>query len=315
MGARTKARARIVRLWRRAAPAFRSLPRTLQLPLAAAASLVLWLAANGVYQVARKPSELLFPVSGTLSKTPRETWTEYEVSFRAHATAVMTPSFLAALAQVEGAGNPVARTYWRWRPTLHPFEVYRPASSGVGMYQITDATFREARRYCIRDNAAIERGPWYDLGSCWFNGLYTRVVPTHAVEMTSALLDIEVARVLRRRRVARATLRQKQDLAAVIHLCGARVGVAYAARGFRLVARERCGDQAVRAYLSRVHAMQRDFARLAAAPARPRWIFRTLPAPRTSRAADTRRAGYSCRSVSFLAARSQSIAVLRPSSA
>ena len=26
----------------------------------------------------------------------------------------MTPELLAALAQVEGSGNPVARTYWRW---------------------------------------------------------------------------------------------------------------------------------------------------------------------------------------------------------
>jgi hypothetical protein len=174
------------------------------------------------------------------------------------------------------------------------------------MYQITDATFREARRYCIRDNAAIERGPWYDLDSCWFNGLYTRVVPTHAVEMTSALLDVQVARVLRRRRIATASLRQKQDLAAVIHLCGARVGDAYAARGFRLGGRQRCGDHAVRAYLSRVHAMQHAFARLAAAPPRPPSSFRTLA---------SRHAAYSRPSESVLRARSQSIAVLRPSSA
>ena len=54
----------------------------------------------------------------------------------AHATAVMTPELLAALAQVEGAGNPVARTYWRWQAGWNPFEVYRPASSAVGMYQM-----------------------------------------------------------------------------------------------------------------------------------------------------------------------------------
>ena len=49
------------------------------------------------------------------------------------------------IAQVEGAGNPVARTYWRWRLTWNPFAIYQPASSAVGMYQMTDAAFAEAR--------------------------------------------------------------------------------------------------------------------------------------------------------------------------
>jgi hypothetical protein len=249
---------------RRALRALRTAPPALRLPLAAAAVVALWFAANGVYQVARKPTELFFPVSGALAKTPPETWRRYGTIFRSHATAVITPTFLAALAQVEGAGNPVARTYWRWQPTWHPFELYRPASSAVGMYQITDGTFREARRYCIHDHAVVEEGPWYDLRSCWFNGLYARVVPSHAVEMTSALLDRQVARILERRGIARATLRQKQDLAALVHLCGAAAGDAYAGRGFRLAAGQRCGAHDVRGYLARVAAMKRVFDRLAA---------------------------------------------------
>ena len=35
--------------------------------------------------------------------------------------ATASPQLLAALAQVEGAGNPVATTYWRWRLTWNPF--------------------------------------------------------------------------------------------------------------------------------------------------------------------------------------------------
>jgi hypothetical protein len=45
----------------------------------------------------------------------------------------MTPDLLAALAQVEGSGNPVVRTYWRFSLTNEPFENFRPASSAVGM--------------------------------------------------------------------------------------------------------------------------------------------------------------------------------------
>jgi hypothetical protein len=224
-----------------------------------------WFAANGVYQVVRKPSELFFPVSGALFRTPGETWGAYGRAFREHATPAITPAFLAALAQVEGSGNPLARTYWRWRPTWHPFELYRPASSAVGLYQITDGTFEEARRYCVHDHTVVEQGPWHDLGSCWFNGLYTRVVPSHAVEMTSALLDVQVSRTLERRRIRSATLRQKQDLAAVIHLCGAAAGDAYARRGFRPTGGQRCGDHDVRGYLARVDRMKRVFSRLASA--------------------------------------------------
>jgi hypothetical protein len=221
-------------------------------------------ALNWLYQIVRKPAELLFPVSGVLSKTPGETWQEYGPIFREHATAVMTPELLAALAQVEGAGNPVARTPWRWRATHDPRELYRPASSAVGMYQITDGTFREARRYCIRNHTVREDGPWHEWQSCWLNGSYMRIIPSHAVEMTSAYLDRRVAAVLARHRIAAATLEQKQDLAALIHLCGAGAGDAYARRGLRLAPGQRCGGHEARAYLARVNEMKRVFARLSA---------------------------------------------------
>jgi len=222
-----------------------------------------FLGVNWAVQAARKPTEIFFPVSGVLTKTPRETWRSYGPLFREHSTEVVTPELLAALAQLEGAGNPVARTYWRWRLTWNPFEIYRPASSAVGMYQITDSTFRVAKRYCIHHHVVAEDGPWYEFDSCWFNGLYARVLPSHAVEMTAAFLDRSVAGTLRLRRVDGATLSQKQDLAAVIHLCGRGVGDAYARRGFRLVPGQHCGDHDPARFLAQLEATKRDFARLA----------------------------------------------------
>ena len=117
------------------------MPLAVRIVVGTVAVLAMWSAANWVYQVVRKPTELFFPVSGVLAKSPTETWRQYGVVFRRHSTAIITPDLLAALAQVEGAGNPVARTYWRWRPSWNPFELYQPASTAVGMYQITDATF------------------------------------------------------------------------------------------------------------------------------------------------------------------------------
>ena len=237
-------------------------PLAIRLVVAAVAVVALWSAVNWTYQLIRKPSELFFPVSGALAKTPAETWRQYEPLFREHSTAIMTPELLAALAQVEGEGNPIARTYWRWHVTSNPFDLYRPASSAVGMYQITDATFREARRYCIHRHAVAEEGPWHDVRSCWFNALYIRVLPTHAVELTAAFLDRSVASTLQRSRIVTATARQKQDLAAVTHLCGAGAGDAYARRGFRLTASQRCGDHDVGRYLAQVNAMKRQFVAL-----------------------------------------------------
>jgi hypothetical protein len=230
---------------------------------------VLWFTLNWLYQVVRKPSELFFPVSGTLNKTPAETWRQYGPLFVRYSTDVISPTLLAALAQVEGSGNPVAQTYWRWSLRPGPFDVYRPASSAVGMYQITNGTFADARKYCIRDHAVIEDGPWNDWNTCWFNSLYTRVVPSHAVELTSAYLDHSVAAALAHQQTKFVTLERKQELAALIHLCGAEAGDAFVRHGMRLADGQRCGDHDARDYIARVNSARRVFESIRAASARP----------------------------------------------
>jgi len=221
------------------------------------------LAVNWIYQVVRKPTELLFPVSGTLNKTPAQTWRQYGPLFRRYSTPVMTPELLAALAQVEGSGNPVARTYWRWAWSAHWLDLYKPASSAVGMYQITDGTFQLARHYCIHDHRVAEEGAWSDWHSCWFNSLYFRVLPGDAVELTSALLDVSVSAAIARSGLRRPSLKQQQELAALIHLCGAGAGETYVHRGLRLAPGQRCGDHDAASYIARVGAMREVFVQLA----------------------------------------------------
>lgn len=255
---------RLVRSLRRALQAMLSAPPAVRVLVATVVILTTWFLSNWIYQTIRKPTEVFFPASDVLNKTPIETWRRYGGLFNEHSTVVITPQLLAALAQVEGGGNPLAQTYWRWSPAWNPFALYRPASSAVGMFQITDSAFRDAKRYCIRDHVVVEDGPWHDMRSCWFNSLYTRILPSHAIELTAAMLDRGVASVLQRHPNNVVTLQQKQDLAAVIHLCGAGRGDAYARRGFRLTPREQCGDHDVREYLVQVNALKRQFRRLAA---------------------------------------------------
>ncbi|MFL6712789.1 MAG: lytic transglycosylase domain-containing protein, partial [Sulfurifustis sp.] len=70
---------------------FWAAPLSIRLLGVAGAAFVIWLVVNWMYQVARKPAELFFPVSDVLYKTPAETWRKYEPIFRAHSTAVITP--------------------------------------------------------------------------------------------------------------------------------------------------------------------------------------------------------------------------------
>ena len=229
-------------------------PTPLRLVVAAASALSVLAAANLVAQVVNKPTELFFLLGGALKKTPAQTWQAYAPLFREHATAAVTPELLAALAQVESAGDPVARTYWRWRFSLNPFALYAPASSAIGMYQMTDAAFADAKRHCVRGNAVAS-------DRCGIN-FYSRVVPSHAVELASVYLDRQVTSIIGRPLPPSET---RQRLAAIVHLCGAGPASAYARRGFRLLPGERCGDHDVGAYLARVEAMKRSFQRLAAA--------------------------------------------------
>jgi hypothetical protein len=82
--------------------------------------------------------------------------------------------------------------------------------------------------------------------------------------MTAALLDRKVTNIVERPRIA-ATLQQKQDLAALIHLCGASAGHGYARRGFGLTNGQRCGEHDAAGYLAQVNDMKWRFVRLAAA--------------------------------------------------
>ncbi|MGO4714332.1 lytic transglycosylase domain-containing protein [Bradyrhizobium sp. 2TAF24] len=229
----------------------------MRIAVIAAAILAFVPLANLLYQVARKPSELLVFVGTALDKEPAETWRLYGAHFRAYSTDTITPELLAALAQTESTGSPVAHTYWRWRLTWNPFAIYKPASSAVGLYQMTDPAFAEASHYCIRRHTVVA-------ADCWFNRLYIRTLPGHATELAAVYLDRNVSGVLTSTPNRSASPQQKQDLAALIHLCGAGPARAFMRRGFQPATGERCGDHLVTAYLTKVNAMKRLFGKLAA---------------------------------------------------
>ena len=213
------------------------------------------------YQLLRKPTETLAVVP-TSAKMPSSTWSAYGALFREYSTDIVRPELLAALVQVETAGDPLARTYWRWQWSWNPLDLYGPASSAVGLLQITDGTLADARHLCIHQHRVVREDPWQGTRLC-SPDTYVRWLPSHAVEMTAAWLDQSIRETLRGN-LARATLGQRRRLAAVIHLCGRRRGAAFARRAFRALPGERCGDHGLAEYLARVDHLTDEFGRLAA---------------------------------------------------
>ncbi len=154
-------------------------PKAIRIVCVVATILAAFSLTNLVYHVVRKPSELLFFAGRALDKEPAETWRQYGPLFRRYSTGTIAPELLAALAQVESTGNPVARTYWRWRLAWNPFAVYQPASSAVGLYQMTDGAYAEARRYCIRENVV-----WMTAGSTVSTSARSRAMPSSSRQST-----------------------------------------------------------------------------------------------------------------------------------
>jgi hypothetical protein len=150
----------------------KALPTAMRAVLICIAVLAVFSVTNLVYQIVHKPTEVFALIPGESNKAPIETWRQYAPLFREYSTTSLSPELLAALAQVESAGNPIARTYWRWSLTSDPFAVYQPASSAVGMYQMTDAALSEAQGYCILHHTVVGTG-------CSATLLHSRVVPRH----------------------------------------------------------------------------------------------------------------------------------------
>ncbi len=242
---------------RRARRKFARAPRIVRIAGGAAILLAVVTLVNLVYHVILKPTELFAFIGHRLDKEPPETWRQYGPLFRTYSTSAITPELLAALAQVESSGNPVDRTYWRWRWSFNPFAIYQPASSAVGLFQMIDGAYAEAARFCIRDHAVTDSG-------CGLTSLYIRTIPSHSIELASIYLDRNVADVLARADNVKASASQRQDLAAFVHLCGTGPGTAFARRNFKMIANERCGDHLVAAYVAHVNAMKHQFQRLAA---------------------------------------------------
>ena len=221
---------------------------------------------NFLVQIYRKPTELLRFARLGRPKTPQQTWSEFGEDFRRHATSVITADFLAALVQVESSGDPLSSPAWRWHWLTSPWGLYGPPSTAVGLLQITEGNFGLARTLCVKAGRVAKEGAWYDPEACKLTILYSRLLGSHSIEMTSAFLHFNVQKIVARLRRP-VSLRDKQKLAAVIHLCGPGKGPAFVRSKFNADALGTCGTQPVGSYVRLAMKYRAQFSQMAAAEA------------------------------------------------
>jgi len=106
--------------------------------------LAVFSAANLVYHVVRKPTEVFAPVRGAFNKMPAETWRQYGPLFREYSTAAITPEVLAALAPIEARRQSGGKHLLAVAPDLEPLRDL-PACL-------------EQRRHVSNDRRSLRRG-------------------------------------------------------------------------------------------------------------------------------------------------------------
>jgi hypothetical protein len=211
-------------------------------------------ALNFLVQIARKPAEALGILGLGKSRSIAETWHDFSRDFQRHATEIASPTFLAAMAQVESSGNRLATPKWRFRWSGGVWSWFAPESTSVGLFQLTNGAYERAKKFCIHKGQVVRVGPWRDWDSCWFNWAYLRISASDSIEMTSAYLHHEVMTSLAGQRTS---LKNQRRLAAVIHLCGPGRARGFIRSGFALGSAGHCGRHNVQKYVETIEYYDR----------------------------------------------------------
>ncbi|MCB0348754.1 MAG: hypothetical protein KDD37_07955 [Bdellovibrionales bacterium] len=216
------------------------------------------LALNIILGVIRKPAHLLNPISKLFYKVPSQTWNSYKDVFSSYETDILDAHFLAALAQTESSGNPIATAYWQFSFKQDILSIFQPASSSIGLYQMTYDTFEDAKRFCFLNGEVRADDNRANLKICWKNNFRFRFLVSDSVSLTSARLHYYTQKVLKKYKGAVSKLKQQQ-LAAIIQLCGPNRASSFIRNGFSVKSMGLCGSHSVPAYVARVFKYKKIF--------------------------------------------------------
>lgn len=218
------------------------------------------LLVNLAIQIYRKPAELLSVFARSEPKTIMQTWKDYKDEFQQSSTHLVSPFLLAAIAQIESGGRPLASPSWRIKINQSPLSWFSPASSSVGLYQFTLPTFEGEKKFCLKDGTVKARGPWYQFfGGCWANRFYSRLIPSHSIRLAATHWHRLSQTLFKGKRVKRRFINRAIMVA---HLCGPTRAERYVRSGGQKGI-SKCGNHSVKAYIAKVESVIRTLKKMA----------------------------------------------------
>lgn len=201
------------------------------------------------YHIYHHPSLVFLPLSNSFYKTPAETWDSYGELFETYSSNRLAPEFLAALAQTESMGNPLALTYWSLSASINPYRWFSPASTATGILQVTSPTWKEMKNYCLHESRLITHAK---TGMCRGNLFRFRIFASHSVHLVSAWFH----KFLENKRL---NDRDTRKLLSVLHLCGKSKAKRFLRNSLNFNSIGRCGSHNPKAYHAK---LERNFKRI-----------------------------------------------------
>jgi hypothetical protein len=209
--------------------------------------IALYFVVNFAVQLYRKPAEIFSFAAKIHYKTPEESWSAYHDYFVEAEKYGLRAELLAALAQAESSGSPWATPRWTFHWPREFFDLYRPQSSAVGLFQFTNGTYEKVRQACP---AGSDR--CVDLG--WTPP--TRLSAAESIERAAQNLHRELLLI------APKNPKSWNELAPIIHLCG--TGIARQVARHGMPANLHCGPHNARAYVQEISALARRMEKVRA---------------------------------------------------
>lgn len=213
-------------------------------------------------QLIQKPAQALSLISSYFYKTPYETWVSYQSYFHKYQTLTTSPYVLAAIAQVESSGNPLATPKWEWNFKNSWHSLYAPVSSSVGLYQFTTPTFKRAGKFCVHKGEVYKDIESHQIfHPCWWSKFSTRVSASSSIRAASAYLHKEVSELQSAYSKKKLSLKSRARLAMVVHLCG-KYKASLLLKKSSLASLGYCGSHRVSYYIKKAERLVKKFKNL-----------------------------------------------------
>ncbi len=203
---------------------------------------------NVLYQIYKKPTDLVSIIYPGSSTSIFGTWSYFQDSFNSHSTKLVSAKTLASIAQVESSGRFAASPEWQWKLSRGVGNIFAPASSAIGLMQITKGHKNSVSKFCKTQKAKEH--------VCKNRSWWLRLIPGHSIHLAAVYIDKTIHSIIRQQKktISKVNLIK---LAAITHLCGEGKAKLYARSNFKFSNFRKCGTHSAINYVNNVVRMSK----------------------------------------------------------